>query len=293
MRKSKAGLFAYILVIPAIVLCLAFMVVPIIISVVMSFFEWDGILTPQFIDLDNYAKLFQDSDFLRSVVNNLIFCFLVVIGTVLMGFLLAAAIHLRVKGWKILKFVYYLPVMLSLTVVGSLFVKILDPNFGVFNIILESIGLDGLAKAWLSDSKTALAAIVVVTVWQYSGFTMILLLTSMENISTEIHDAASIDGVNGIQRLLLIIFPCIKRSFFVVTMTQMIFSFKSFDLIYVMTNGGPGGSTEILGTLMYRHAFKASEYGYGSAIAVVMTVMISIISLVYLKASNINETVVE
>lgn len=293
MRKIIKNKFAYALVLPAVILSLVFIIWPLLSSIVMSFYKWDGILKPEFVGLRNYVKLFTDESFLQTVFNNLWFCFLVVIGTVFMGFLFAAAIHMRVKGWKIFKFVYYIPVMLSLTVVGSLFVKILDPNFGPFNLILEKIGLGNLAMAWLGDFRTALYTLVIVTIWQYSGFTMILLLTSMENISKEIHDAASIDGVNGVQRLFWIIFPCIKRTFFVVVMTQMIFSFKTFDLIYVMTNGGPGGSTEILGTLMYRYAFKATEYGYGSAVSVVMVLIISVISMIYLKMSNIGENIVE
>jgi ABC-type sugar transport system permease subunit len=293
MNNLKKYFIPYTFVLPAVLLVLCFIVAPVFYSFRMSFYNWDGILKPTFAGLGNYTKLFKDPSFYITIMNNIKFCFFVVIVTVVFGFLFAAAIHRRLKGWKIYKFIYFLPVMLSLTVVGSLFIKILDPSYGPINLMLKNLGLGSIAKAWLGDPKTALYALIAVTGWQYSGFTMILFLTAMEGIPNEIHDAATIDGVNGFQRLFYIIFPSIKRMFYVITMTQMIFSFKSFDLIYVMTNGGPAGMTEVLGTLMYRYAFKGRDFGLGSAVAIVMTVLIAAISLIYIKISNLGSQEIE
>lgn len=290
IKKYK---MAYIFMLPALTLLLVFMVIPLIRAIYLSFHDYDGLFDPNFIGVRNYINLFNDLSFWRTLTNNIIFSLFVSFFTVLFGLLAAIAIERRLKGWKIYKFTYFIPVILSLTVVGLLFGRILEPNYGLLNSLLRAIGLDFLAQSWLGNPKLSLFSIIMVQIWQYTGFTMLLLLTAVEGISEEIHDAATLDGVNGWQRIRYITVPMVKRVVFVVGMIQIIFSFKVFDIVWVMTRGGPGNSSEVLGTLLYKNAFSWSQYGYASTIGLVMTVFVFIFTFIYLKVTNLDKQEVE
>jgi len=278
---------------PSLIMICTFMIIPLIRSFYLSFFKYDGLADPIFIGLDNFKRLINDSNFWNSLGNNLIFSTLVTALTVILGLLFAIAIDRRLKGWKVFKFSNFIPVMLSLTIVGLLFAKVLEPNFGLFNSMLGFLGLESFQMNWLGDPSLTLFSIIAVQVWQYSGFTMLLFLTAVEGISPEIHEAATLDGVTGWQRIIYIIIPMVKRIIFVVGMVQIIFSFKVFDIIWVMTEGGPGGASEVLGTYLYKNAFAWSQYGYASSIAVGMTITVCIFTVVYLKLTKLDKQEVE
>jgi ABC-type sugar transport system permease subunit len=160
-------------------------------------------------------------------------------------------------------------------------VRILEPNFGLLNTFLREIGLEGLAKSWLGDVNVALAVLIGVTIWQYSGFPMIVLLAGIENISEEVQEAATLDGVSEWQRLIFVTFPLIRPVLISISVLQIIFSLKVFDLVWVMTRGGPGQSTDVLGTFLFDEAFFKRKYGYASAVAVAMFVIIFTITYIY------------
>jgi ABC-type sugar transport system permease subunit len=281
---------SYLFLLPSLLLLLVFIVVPLFKSFQYSLYSWDGISTPTFIGLENFRQVLQDPDFGIALKNNIIFTVLTTFGTVVIGFLLAVAIERRVRGWAIFKFTYFIPVMIAMTVVGVLFNRIFEPSFGILNRFLGLIGLESLQMAWLGDPNIALYSIIAVTIWQYSGFTMLLLLAAMEGIDPSIHDAATIDGVSTFQRIVNIIYPNIKRVVLIVTMLQIIFSFKVFDIVWVMTYGGPGNASEVLGTFLYKTAFRSYQFGYASAIAVAMTVIIFVISLIYSYFSRLGNS---
>jgi raffinose/stachyose/melibiose transport system permease protein len=278
-KKFREKGLAYLFVLPALALVLVFMLIPLIRSVYLSFFSWNGMGTPEAVGLDNYVEL--------------AFSIFVVFFTVSIGLLLAIAIDRRVRGWAVYKFIYYIPVMVSMTVAAVLFTKILEPNYGFVNMLLEKIGLGNLAQSWLGDPKYALASIIAITVWQYSGFTMILFIAALNGIHPSVHEAATLDGVTEFKRMFYVTIPSIKRSIFVVVMLQMIFSFKSFDTVWIMTKGGPGTTTEIMSTLLLKTAFNYQDFGNASAVAVIMIVLIAAISGIYLKLSKVGDQVVE
>jgi raffinose/stachyose/melibiose transport system permease protein len=280
---------AYFFVAPSLILLFGLIINPLFQSFRYSFYDWDGILPPVYVGFENYQNLFQEGEFWASLKNNLIFTSIVTTSTVILGFLFAVAIDRRLKGWKTYKFVFYIPVMISMTIVAILFQKIYEPTHGILNSFFGLIGLDFLQQAWLGDPNIALYSVIASAIWQHSGFTMLLLLTAIEGISPEIHDAATIDGVNGYQRITRITFPLVKRVVFVVTMIQIIYSFKVFDKIYVMTGGGPGNATQVLATYLYKTAFGAFKFGYGSAIAVMMTFFVFTFSLIYLYFSRLGQ----
>jgi len=278
---------SYLFVLPSVVLFAVFMVVPLVRSFSYSLYDWDGITSPQFTGWGNFEQLLKDEYFWNALKNNIIFTVLTTVFTCLFGFLFAVAIDRRLKGWAVFKFTYFIPVMISMTVVGVLFGKILEPSFGILNSLFGKLGLESLQLAWLGDPDLALYTIIGVTVWQYSGFTMLLFLAAIEEISPEIHDAATLDGVSGFKRMTQIMLPIVKRVVFMVIMLQIIFSFKVFDIVWVMTLGGPGSASEVLGTFLYKTAFRSEQFGYASSISVVMTLIIFTISLIYLYFSNL------
>lgn len=279
--RRRTQLVGYLFLLPALALLGLFIAYPIVHSLVISFLSWDGVLPWRFVGLDNFERLLNDGRFYDALWHNLVFMVLTTVGIVGLGFLLALAIERRVRGWQVFKIIYFLPVMLPMTVTGMLWGRILEPTLGPVNSFLRAIGLEALALPWLGDVRTSLPVIIVVTIWQYAGFGMILLLAAMENIPTDIHDAATIDGVDTIQRARYIILPMVSRVLAVVIMVQMIFSFKVFDIVWVMTHGGPGESSQILGTYLYRQAFQYHYLGYGSALALAMSAIIFAISIVY------------
>jgi multiple sugar transport system permease protein len=280
LKQIYRARLAYLFLAPAYILILTFIAYPLVRSLYLSLFEWNGITKPSFIGLENFVMLFQDHSFLNALYNTLAFSVLTTAGTVIIGFFLAVAIERRVVGWAAFKIIYFLPVMMAMTVVGLLWGQLLDPTFGPINVFLKALGVVK-PPVWMGNPYVALYAIIAVSIWQYAGFPMIVFLAAMENINLDIHDAATIDGVNAWQRIANIIFPMIKNVIAVMVMLQIIFSLKVFDVVWVMTQGGPGEATTVMGVYLYRNAFIYTHFGYGSAIAVLMTAIVFTVSMLY------------
>ncbi len=293
LAKVKKWSISYMFLAPALALIAVFLIYPAVRTVHLSFYDWNGMSEPEFVGGQNYVEIFGEQRFWDALSHNIAFTLATVATTVVGGMLLAIAIDRKMRGWPAYKFIYYIPVMLSVTVVSVLFVKILDPNTGLLNELLRAIGLDSLAHAWLSDPRYAMASLIFVSTWQYCGFTMILFLAAMAAIPPSVHEAATLDGVSEWRRFFSITLPIIKRPTFVVIMLQIMFAFKTFDIFWVMTRGGPGTTTEVLATYLYRTAFNFTDYGKACAIAVVMLVLITTISLIYVKKSRLGEQVIE
>jgi ABC-type sugar transport system permease subunit len=291
LGRGKKGV-GYLFVLPAFLFMAVFIVYPLVESLILSFYSWTGISVKTFVGLENFRNLLRDRVFWLALQNNLVFTVLSTAGTVILGFFLALAVERRIRGWWFYKVVYFLPVMVSMTVVGLLWGRLLDPTLGPINFILRKLGISS-PPFWLGDPRTSLLSIIGVTIWQYAGFPMIILLAAMENIPLEIHDAATIDGVNGWQRTWHIIFPLVKPVFLMITVLQIIFSFKVFDIVWAMTQGGPGDSSIVLGVYLYKAAFRYTRFGYGAAIAVAMFLIIFPLSLLYIRLTRLKEVVEE
>jgi ABC-type sugar transport system permease subunit len=281
-RRMRKNAIAYVFLAPAFILMAIFLVYPVVQSLILSFYEWNGIAPREYVGLENFERLIEDDVLYLAIRNNVIFSVFTTFGTVGLGFLLALAIERRVKGWRVFKVAYFLPVMVSGTVVGLLWEKLLDPTFGAVNIFLGWLGVQN-PPAWLGDPVFAMVALIIVTIWQYAGFPMIIFLAAIENIPQDIHDAATIDGVNTWQRALRIILPLVSNVTVTIILLQLIFSFKVFDIVWTMTQGGPGEATNVLAVYLYRTAFRFTEFGYGAAISVVMFLIIFLMSMVYLR----------
>jgi raffinose/stachyose/melibiose transport system permease protein len=281
MKRDKRKAFVFLT--PSLFIVLAIVYFPLIQSSIYSLFKWDAIGAKEYIGFDNFIRLFKDSNVYLSLKNTLIYTLVYIIGVGFIGFILALIIERRIKGSNIFRFIWFIPVMISQTAVALLWERILDPQFGILNKILELLGLDILQRNWLGDSKIALYVCVAIMIWQYSGMTMIIILSAMEGIPLEVHDAATVDGVNLFQRVRYVILPLIRPILVIVTTLNLINAMKVFDSVFVLTGGGPGWATSVLSILLYRMAFKNYEFGYASAVAVFMSIVIVLISSIYLR----------
>ena len=266
--SNKKAVFIFLL--PALVLFLTIIIVPIFMSVTYSLTEWDGIGKKVFTGFDNYKELFlTNSDgFWRAVKNSLIFAAGSVFVQLPISLILALILARGVKGERFYVSVYFIPVLISTVVIGQLWMKIYNPQSGLLNTVLRSMGLEQLTGNWLGDTKKVIFAVIVPVLWQYIGYHMLLMYASVRSISEEIFEAARIDGANGIQTALHITIPLMKPILKVCVTFAVVGSLKNFDLVYVMTGGGPAGASQLPSTLMVETIFSRNMYGYGSSMAI-------------------------
>lgn len=271
IRKNKLAITLFML--PAVLLFFGIIVVPIIMSVIYSFQEWNGITEPKFIGLDNYIELFtsKSAGFPKTTFNALLLAVLSVFIQLPISLGLALLISRGIKGERFFMTVFFVPVLMSTVVIGQLWLKIYNPNYGVLNVILDKIGLHALSETiWLGDPKTVLLAAFIPNLWQYVGYHMLLMYAGIKSVSPDVIEAAKIDGATDWQINTRIIIPLLKPVIKICVIFAVTGSLKTFDLIYVLTGGGPDHASEVPSTLMVNMIFDESRYGYGSAIAVMI-----------------------
>jgi raffinose/stachyose/melibiose transport system permease protein len=281
--------FGIVAITPALVLLLAFMVYPAIQALIMSTADWRGMgPVTKFVGLSNFQRLWESGQLVHAVITNLLYAALLVPLTVAIGFLLAAAIHRRVRGWRAFKIVWFLPVVLPSIVVAFLWSGMIYAPGGGLDSLFGMLGLPLPKNGWLATPETALIAVVITAVWQSVGWPMIVFLAGMSRIPEEIYEAAAIDGATERQLLIHITLPLMKPVFAAVVTLQLIFSLKAFDTIFVMTRGGPGHLTQVMALLMYDWSFTSLRFGMGAAVAVVMLVLVTSLSLVQRRFAGID-----
>ncbi len=265
VRRNKLAIILFL--IPAVVLFVGIIIVPMLCSGYYSLLEWDGITDGVFVGIENYIHMFQDETFQRTVVHMLILAVCAVCVQLPIALLLALILASRVKGEKFFVTVFFIPVMMSTVVIGQLWLKIYNPQYGLLNSLLKAVGLEELCKAWLGAQETVLMAVFIPMIWQYVGYHMLLLYAGIKSGSQDINEAARIDGANNRQIATYITVPLLKPVLRVCTIFAITGAFKAFDLIYVLTNGGPAHASEVPSTLMFTNIFMKNKYGAGSSIA--------------------------
>jgi multiple sugar transport system permease protein/raffinose/stachyose/melibiose transport system permease protein len=226
--------------------------------------------THKFIGFENFKRLFKDSDFWQAFLNTGIWTFMGVLVALVLGFGLALGLS-KVKFLsRTIKSIFFLPLALSLVVVGFIWFWIYRYDFGLINIILRFLGKDSLAKDWLADPTTALASIIVAWAWQQVSLSMIIFLAGLTAVPEELMEASQVDGAKWRTQVRHVIIPSMTPAMVVVISLALINALKTFDIVYVMTQGGPFGKTRTLSVLSYRAAFRSYDFGYSSAIAVVL-----------------------
>ena len=269
----KLNIFLFLL--PALILFIGVLIAPIILSGYYSLTEWNGLKTPVFIGLANYRELFtsRSINIMRALKNAMLLALLSTCIQLPFALWLALKLSKHVKGERAYLSIYFMPVLISTVVIGQLWLKIYNPDYGVLNLCLRGMGLDNLAQIWLGNKKTALWAAFVPILWQYVGYHMLLMYAGIKGVPPELNEAAMLDGCTESQVNRYIIIPYIKPILRVSVIFAVTGSLKSFDLIYVLTNGGPNHATEVPNTLMINLLFLRNRYGMGSTIAVMLIVL--------------------
>ncbi|MBE3596718.1 MAG: sugar ABC transporter permease [Hydrogenibacillus sp.] len=283
MKLTPTVLLFFLL--PPLLFYLTFVFIPILLSFSTALLDWNGIAQPKWNGLKNYSDLlFHDPLFWITVKRNVVFA-LFSMSEIPIAFLLAAVLSRYFKNGQRIVAALFFPVILSVVVVGQLWKTIYNPlsRGGLLNHILSLLHLEHLTRAWLADPKVAMYALYLVALWQYLGYHVLIQFTGIQNIPREFQEAATIDGANGYQVIRNIIFPLTMPFFKISFVLAFIGSLQAFDLIMVMTGGGPAHATEVMSTYMYNMSFDSQRYGYGSAIASLL-VLFSLLATLILNA---------
>ncbi len=278
---------------PTIIFMGVFVIWPIVNSFQLSFYKWNGIApTRNYIGLDNWTRLLEDDIFFKAFGNNLKVVVLSIAIQIPLG--MGLAILLEQGGrfflFRIFKTVYFFPMLMSSVAIGILFKYIYDPVFGLVNPALESVGLENWTRAWLGDTDTALYAVIGVISWQYTPFYMILFLAALSGVPEELRDASLIDGANERRYYWHIALPMVRGTVRTAVILSLIGSLKYFDLIWVMTEGGPNNASELMATYMYKKAFPSFEVGYGSTVASALFIIVMVLAVAMFTLTRRYET---
>ena len=271
---NNQNLAAWIFILPAILGTFIFIIIPVLCSFGLSFTEWDLHNPIKFVGFENYKLLFNDDLFYKILINTVVFALSTSILGVIIPLILASILNSKIRGSEFFKTAYFLPFITPMVVIGIIWAWIFDPNIGLLNQVLQ-ININ-----WLYDSKFALPALIVVSVWKLIGYNMIIFLSSLSSISNSMFEAAKIDGANAIQIFKNVTIPLLSPTIFFVIIITAISSFQVFDLIYLMTQGGPFDSTNVLVYAIYKNAFEYFNVGKASAIAYVLFAIILILTLI-------------
>ncbi len=282
--KNKIAIFLFLL--PALILFVGIIIVPIIMSAYWSLQDWNGFTDMKFVGFENYVKLFTSKaiSFPKALGNVFMYAGLSVFVQLPFSLLLALLLAKGRRGSRSFLSIYFIPVIMSTVVIGQLWLKIYNPDYGILNVALKSMGLDTWAKVWLGDRGTALMASFIPTLWQYTGYHMLLMYAGIRNVPPEIKEAALIDGASEWQINFRIIIPMIKPVLRVCAIISITGALKIFDLIYILTNGGPAHATEVPSTLLVDMLFLRNSYGMGSAIAIILILMCFFFAILIRKA---------
>lgn len=283
-KKRKKDLFPYLMCLPAILLFSFFVLAPFFTGLYTSFFRWDGFDTMKWIGLDNYKFSLTDEVFWQSMRNTLVFAVCVTIIKNIIGLALAFVLAKSFIGRTIFRTGVYLPVTLSYVVIGVLWVWIFNPTFGLLNEILRALGLEHLILGWLSDPKVALYAVVAVDSWKWIGYHMVLYLAGLQAIPKSLYEAADIDGAGSLTKLFRVTIPQLNSTIVVNVVMSMTGAFVSnFDIVNIMTDGGPFHSTEVALTYIMTTAYKYSSVGKANAMSIILFVIVLIFGFAQLK----------
>ncbi len=264
----------YVFILPAIVGTIIFIIIPVLCSFGLSFTKWDLLSPIQFVGFSNYKMLFIEPLFYKILWNTVVFALSTSIFGVIIPLILACILNSKIRGSEFYKTAYFLPFITPMIVIGIVWEWIFDPNIGLLNNILR------LHVNWLYDPNFAMTALIIVSVWKLIGYNMIIFLSALSGVSQSLFEAAKIDGANPYQTFKNITIPLLSPSIFFVVIITAINSFQIFDLIYLMTEGGPLDSTNVLVYAIYKNAFEYFNIGKASAIAYVLFSIILVLTLI-------------
>lgn len=279
VMSNRLHIALYIL--PAFLLIIVLIFIPLFLTGYYGLMNWDGIGAMKFIGLENYINGIQDFKFWNSAYHSFL---LAIFSTLSLAIYLLVSLILasKIKGADLLRKLYLIPMLLSSVAIAQLWIKVYNPSNGILNAILIKIGVEN-PPAWLAEPSLVLLAIFIPILWQYAGFYILIYYAALKNIPESMIEAAKIDGASASQIALRIKLPLIKEVVSVTVVLAIVGSLKYFDLIYVMTGGGPNGASEVMASYMYKLAFSSYDFGYGSAIGFLLLVITLLVTIIIRK----------
>lgn len=279
-KKTKEYIIIALFLAPALLIFIIFILYPVFNTIYLSFHSWKGIYGSNlnFVGFSNYIKVLKSDHFYKALLNSVYFLIGGFVILMPLSFLLALLITSKLKYTKLMKTSFFMPIMLSITAVALMWVYILNPTFGAVNAILRALGLNSLAKEWLSTPILNVWVIVLVNEWTYAGYNMLIFASGLISIPKSIYESAEIDGCIGIKKLIYISIPLCKESFKIFSILCITGCLKVFDLVWAMTKGGPNRTSETPATLLYNEAFTFKSFGTSAAIGVILLILGIILS---------------
>ena len=278
---------------PGLLMVLVFVYIPVIANCVYSFFRLSSYSQGMtFVGFDNYVRFFRNETFWIMIRNNSLYCIISL--TVQVGFgtviaLLLESKLVKTRARNIFRNIYYIPALISLTAVGLMFTFVYEPNLGLLNSALKTLGLSSMTQSWLGDSKLAIYCIIAMSQWQFTGYITLLMVVAFQNVSEDYIEAAIVDGAGPVRRAISILIPLAKEQLLVCIIITIIGAFKLFTEVYSTTAGGPGNSSQVLGLFLYQNAFLHDDLGMAAVTGVFIFVITMAISIVQIRVSRSGE----
>ncbi|WP_327092234.1 sugar ABC transporter permease [Nonomuraea sp. NBC_01738] len=280
-RRAMRDWYAYLFIGPSLFGVIAFLLLPVVIVFVLSFFDWELLSDPTFVGLDNYRRLAADGSVWSSLWVTVIYVLLCIPLQTVLALGLALVVNQKVKGVKFFRALFVIPWMATPMVLGLVWSWIFDPRDGAINQVLDLIGITG--PAWLSESSLALPAVALVSIWQHTGYNMLFFLAGLQGIPKELYDAAACDGATPRQRFFRVTLPLLNPTMFFVSVTNMIGAFQAFDTIYSMTAGGPSEATAVINYKIFHTAFREFDFGYAATLSIVLFLAILLVTMAQIR----------
>lgn len=283
--KARNTIIGYSFILPNFLGFAIFILVPVIVSFILSFMKWDGFNPMEFVGLENFSRIFSDRVFKSSFKLTILYTIFTVIFTLAASLLLAMALNVKLKGRNAFRAAIFFPYVASMVAVGAVWRQLFEKNFGPINELLRALGIDN-PPGWFASTDWAIWGVIIVSVWKFMGYYMIIYLAALQDIPAQLYEAATIDGANGWQRFRNITVPMLTPASFFVFIMLTINSFKIFDLIYILTEGGPGTSTTVLVKYIYDQSFMYWDYGKASAASMILFIIVAIVTVIQFRAEK-------
>jgi raffinose/stachyose/melibiose transport system permease protein len=290
-RQFRNALPIIVFLAPAVLFLVAFLLYPLFSSFQLSLLDWNGLGEGQrYVGFANWLRLAQDALFWKALGNNLLLALFSVLIQLPIALVLAVVLDEASKGSRLLKILYFLPLLMSSVALGVLFKNIYDPNFGPINAFFQAIHLEGLAQDWLGDTRFALGAVIAVICWQNIPFYMVLFLAGLSSFPSELREAAHLDGASESTIFWRIKLPHLRGTVRTAVVLAIVGSMRYFDLIFIMTDGGPEGASDLMATYMFRTVFSSFQLGYGSTVASAMFLAVTLVAASVMRMTRRYET---
>jgi len=284
IRKNRWH-YAYLFISPILILFGLFRVYPSVQTLVFSFFEINIVAkTYEWVGLENFALLLEESDFLKAIANTFTYAFYIVVFSVIIGLVLASMFSSRMKLAGLFKAVYFVPFITATVASAVVWSYLYDPKFGLFNMILKLMGLPG--RHWLTSSDEALSSIIIFSIWKYLGYNMVIFIAGLQNIPDTYYEAATIDGTGPLAQFFYITIPLLAPTIVFAVIYNSILSLKVFDQVFVLTAGGPAKASTVVVLELYEMAFLHYRFGYAASMAFVLFLLIMVVTLLQYLVSR-------